>query len=404
MSIQRILSLFLCGALCAFALAALLLLTGDPARAANATRYVATTGADSGDCTDANNPCRTVQYALERATSGDLVKVAAGTYTDLNSHGGQSQVVYLTKTVSIRGGYVSPGFADPPDPGANPTTLDAQAQGRVIHIHGSGDITPTVQGLRLTNGSTGDLGGAIYAYRAQPVISDCQIYSNTASNGGGVVLWRSDGARLARNAVYSNTASPGNGGGLFFWDSDATLINNMVTDNVVEGLVSTGSGINVYSSTVGLLHTTLARNRGGAGHGLYVVSTSTVTAANTILVSHTIGFIIVEAGKPSTATLSATLWGTGTWANGTDWLSEGGLSVGTRNYWADPGFAGPDMGDYHITQGSGAVNRGIDAGVGRDIDNDPRPDWCFSDIGADELSTGLGCRHCYVPLVLRNAP
>ena len=403
MSIQRILSLILCVALCAFALAALLLLTGYPAHAANATRYVATTGADTGDCTGPNNPCRTVQYAVEQASDGDLVKVAAGTYTDLNNQGGQFQAVYITKTVTIRGGYVAPGFADPPDPGANPTTLDAQGQGRVIYIHGSGDITPTVQGLRLTNGSTGDLGGAIYAYRAQPIISDCQIYSNTASNGGGVLFYRIDGARLAASAVYSNTAG-GNGGGLFFRDSDATATNIMVTDNVVEGLGSTGAGINVYSSTVELLHATLARNRGGAGHGLYVVSTSTVTAANTILVSHSIGINVGGGSKASTATLTATLWGTGTWANGTDWLSGGSLNIGTHNLWEEPGFADPDMGDYHISLGSAAVNRGINAGVDRDIDNDPRPDWCFFDIGADELATGLACRHLYLPLLLRNVP
>jgi hypothetical protein len=400
---QRIFSLTLCVALCVFALAALHLLAGGPASAQITTRYVATTGADSGDCTDPNNPCRTVQYAVDRADSGDVVKVAAGIYTDLNSHGGQSQVVYITKTVTIRGGYVAPAFADPPDPGANPTTLSAQGQGRVIYIRGSGDISPTVQGLRLTNGSIGDLGGAIYAYRAQPIISDCQIYSNTASNGGGVAFWRSDGARLAGNTVYSNTAG-GNGGGLFFWDSDATAINIMVTNNVVDGLGGTGAGINVYSSTIQLLHSTLARNRGGAGHGLYVVSTSTVTAANTILVSHAIGLNVGGGPKPSTATLTATLWGTGTWANGSDWLGGGSLNVGTHNLWADPGFADPDLGDYHISPGSAAVNRGIDAGVDRDIDNDPRPDWCFFDIGADELSTGLGCRHYYLPLLLRNTP
>ena len=37
---------------------------------------------------------------------------------------------------------------------------------------------------------------------------------------------------------------------------------------------------------------------------------------NTILVSHTVG-ISVSVG--STATLEATLWGSGVWANGNDW-------------------------------------------------------------------------------------
>ncbi len=401
MNDRRILSLGLCVALCLAALAALLLLVDDPARAGSTTRYVAVTGTDSGKCTEPDDPCLTVQYAVDRANSDDVIKVAAGVYSDLNTPGGQSQVVYITRTTIIKGGYVAPGFTDPPDPDANATTLNAQGQGRVIRIFGSGDIAPILQGLRLTNGSIANQGGAIYAYGAQPTISDCQIYSNSATNGGGASFWRSDDARLEGNTVYSNTVI-GNGGGLFFWDSDATLVNNMVTDNQVGG-VSTGAGINVYSSTVQLLHTTLARNKGGAGHGLYVVGGSTVTAANTILVSHTVGINVGGGARPSTATLMATLWGTGTWANESDWQSGGTLTVGTRNYWGEPRFADPNAGDYHIGPGSAAVNRGIYVGVDKDIDGDRRPDWCFYDIGADELLTGLSC-HVYLPLILRNAP
>ena len=55
MNNRRILSLTLCVALWVCALAVLHLLAGDPARARNATRHVAPTGADVGDCTEPNS-------------------------------------------------------------------------------------------------------------------------------------------------------------------------------------------------------------------------------------------------------------------------------------------------------------------------------------------------------------
>jgi len=38
------------------------------------TRYVATTGVDTGDCTNNTAPCRTVQYAVDVASEGDAIK------------------------------------------------------------------------------------------------------------------------------------------------------------------------------------------------------------------------------------------------------------------------------------------------------------------------------------------
>ena len=47
-----------------------------------ATRYVATTGNDTNNnCRTMATPCLTVQHAVNRATSGDTIQVAAGTYT-----------------------------------------------------------------------------------------------------------------------------------------------------------------------------------------------------------------------------------------------------------------------------------------------------------------------------------
>jgi uncharacterized repeat protein (TIGR01451 family) len=107
---------------------------------------------------------------------------------------------------------------------------------------------------------------------------------------------------------------------------------------------------------------------------------------NTILVSHTIG-ITVTVGN--TATLQATLWGTGTWSNSVDCGGMGAVFTGTLayNYWEAPAFVAPDAGDYHITLASAALDAGVNTGVSADIDGDPRPQGSGYDLGADE--TGL---------------
>ena len=77
----------------------------------------------------------TIQDAVDAATGGEIIKVATGVYTGVQTRTAPAgydgpttvitQVVYISKTVTIRGGYTT-AFTDPPDPETNPTTLDAQ--------------------------------------------------------------------------------------------------------------------------------------------------------------------------------------------------------------------------------------------------------------------------------------
>lgn len=56
--------------------------TPDPPAAG--TKFVATTGSNGGsnDCETVGSPCATITYALTQATSGDVISIAAGTYTE----------------------------------------------------------------------------------------------------------------------------------------------------------------------------------------------------------------------------------------------------------------------------------------------------------------------------------
>jgi len=445
----------------------------------------------AADCTGIPDCYTSVQGAVDAAGVGDVIKVASGVYTGTNSRGGQTQVIYVDETLTIRGGYTTTNW-DTSYPVTQPTILDAQKQGRVIYV--TGDVTPTLEGLCLTNGASTQNGGGIYVEDAHPRISTCNIYSNTAgwggagiavnsgadillagnwihhnvaNSGGGISVDSSSAVTLTDNHIYSNTAQMTEGGGVYFYKSDAislmhnhihhnrvtgsggdgggvyldssevallgnavehnqalyggglsivnshallegnrvlgnragseggiqivestvTLVNNVIAENVKLGFPC-AAGIGVEDSFVTLLHNTIAHNWSPhlVASGVYVAKpdarASVITLTNNILVSHTVG---ITVGVGSTATLEATLWGTGTWANEADWGGAGAIVTGTaeNNVWGPPDFVAPGDRDYHLGPESAAIDRGVKTDVTEDIDGDPRRG--DPDLGADEF-------------------
>jgi hypothetical protein len=342
-------------------MAGLLWLAGQaaPVLADPGTRYVAVSGEDTTDCNDPAHPCRTVQFAVDAAGAGDVIKVAAGVYTGVNDRGGLAQVLYISETVTVRGGYTTTDeYAGPPDSETNRTTLDAEGQGRGVYI--TGEISPTLEGLRVTGGdATGlgsglsgyDAGGGVYVVSATATISGCVVVSNTASTagesyGGGLNLVHSK-ATLQDNTVVSNTASTadyGWGGGLYLDYSVATLVGNTLQGNTAS-TAGTGYGGGLYldRSEATLQGNSVQGNTGsaaglGAGGGLYLSRSAATLQGNTVVgnIASTastgyMGGLFLEDSEATlrgntvvrnTATLSATAAGLG-----------GGLGL-----WGSPSF------------------------------------------------------------------
>ena len=75
-----------------------------------------------------------------------------------------------------------------------------------------------------------------------------------------------------------------------------------------------------------------------------------------------------------------------------------GIAVVTHQFTGFPAFVDPEIGDYHLTVASAAINRGVNAGVSSDLDGKPRgPE---PDLGAYESHPWK----FYVPIVMRKAP
>jgi len=279
--------------LCMVAVVALLLSAGQPARALTPTpRYVVAGGSDATDCTDPSLPCGTVQHAVDVADPGDVVRVATGTYTGINNNGGLAQVVYVDKTLVIRGGYDT-AFLDPPDPDDRPTILDAEGQGRVVFATGS-TVSVTLDGLRLTGGDAyglfpADSGGGLCAEDVYYVLlRNSHVYSSTADIGGGVYYHRSDTSLLAESQIYSNTARAG-AGIYYHLTGNPQLIDSQVYSN---SSTYNGAGVHLASGYYDVILSGNAihhneTTNGGGGGGLYVIGTNAPWIYNNRVYSNT---------------------------------------------------------------------------------------------------------------------
>jgi uncharacterized repeat protein (TIGR01451 family) len=256
---------------------------------------------------------------------------------------------------------------------------NAGEEGGGVYLYESdgGELT----GNEFVSNTASDHGGGLFFYRGPALLTRSTIRSNSARYGGGAFLYETTAA-LSGSTIAANSAIT-SGGGLYFLRADVTLTNTMVLDNRAG---EAGDGIQSYASSMHLLHSTIARNRSsdkGSGIDLYAGG-SNAALTDTILVGHSVG---VYANGDTEASLHATLWGSGAWANDVDW-SGGGIVSQTNDYWGDPAFVDPDAGDYHIRAPSAAIDHGVDAGVDHDIDGDPRPFPVGGgfDLGADEYA------------------
>src|SRR5215831_6342082 len=89
-------------------------------------RFVSKTGSDTGnDCGTAGAPCQTIARALAVAASGDVIKVARGTY-------GENLLIDANGTRLFQGGWDRSFGAR--DVAANPTILRRRPGERVLRI------------------------------------------------------------------------------------------------------------------------------------------------------------------------------------------------------------------------------------------------------------------------------
>jgi hypothetical protein len=275
----------------------------DVARADPGAWFV--TPAGSGNACTQGQPC-SLPEALNKAVNGDMLYLAAGTYT-----GSGAAVVTVTQSISLYGGWDG-STATPPvrNPAAYVSILDGQGQRRGIYIAGA--VAPTVDGCTVVGGNASNCpnpckGGGIYSSMAMLILANNVISGNIActssiSNGlgGGIyVVSAGRGAAILSNRVLSNVASTscrGFGGGIWA-DTCAWLpvVGNSILSNTasITGGLGDGGGIGISSSQYALVDGNViahnvaqggpATSYGSHGGGFYASSCRGVTVTNNLI-------------------------------------------------------------------------------------------------------------------------
>ena len=224
------------------------------------TQQVSQAGGDTlcvvpvGEATGPSAPCHqvftSVQDAVDTAVSGQQIWIATGVYSDVHTRNDVSQIVYLDKSVTLQGGFTIP-FDSQPNPESNPTTLDAEGNGRAVYVAEGQDVT--LIGLNITNGNATNLGGkanapngwggGIFSIGSTLTISQSTIANNVADLqdrdgtdggfGGGIAV-RNGALFLYDSTIRDNLAAQhdlGVGGGVAVENSEFTIENNVIVSN-----------------------------------------------------------------------------------------------------------------------------------------------------------------------------
>jgi len=236
---------------------------------------------------------------------------------------------------------------------------------------------PTVRNCRFSGNSATFGGGAIYSQNDSTIgvisISDCVITGNSAPSGGGLNFRAETRVTLNRCAITANHATAGSGGGAFSLGS-LTLTSCLLADNTASaggGAVYHQGFSTVVADTITLLNCTAARNTASASGGVFAGGPA-YTVRNSILWGN------ASAGSLRARQFATTLTVIDSITDSTVQGWDGVLATPSAlDNDADPRFANPAAGDYHLTANSPAIDTGWNNGLpgaatARDLDGNPR--------------------------------
>ena len=197
------------------------------AKQAAADIWVATTGSDDNDGSQAN-PVATIAKAIELAGDGYTIHIADGNYVN-------DKTLSISKSLTLEGN-------------AN-TVIDGNAS-RIMDV--TADATVVLTNLSFTNGNNA-LVGAI-SNEGKLTISNSNFYSNKATGNSGTIITNKNKLNINNSKFYQNSAGKGvvnnQNDALLVIDNSEFYNNDMTSFSNSYGIVYTTSANATISNTV----------------------------------------------------------------------------------------------------------------------------------------------------------
>ncbi|MGD9126967.1 MAG: right-handed parallel beta-helix repeat-containing protein [Planctomycetia bacterium] len=334
-----------------------------------------------------------------------------------NGHAGEETILFDPSVTMITLGGTELNITDDvtiEGPGDESLTIDAEWDSRVFYINDG--MTATISGMTIANGAwenegggifvgdgstlnlrgatlTGNeswsgMGGGIYGYDFSTIsIADSNISDNYALVGGGVFGGYYSTITVDHSTISQNWADEGGG---VFADVDSSV---MISDSIFsDNYAYMGGGIAVYDYTELTVTNSLICDNGADDEGGAIFAGyygTSVTLTNTTITNNysvwATGGVYLDPQEYHSLTVNNSIIA----LNGGVDLEPTWFLTGDNNLiGVDPGFVGG--GDYHLTEGSPAINAGNNeeaAGIDYDLDGKSRVIYEVVDIGAYEYDS-----------------
>lgn len=179
-------------------------------------RFVAPTGADDSDCTNSEDPCRSVRFAVDQAMDGETIGLAEGTYEVA-----VLPAIEVMRDLNLRGGWDASFI--------NQTGTSTIQNTIWIYPH----AIAQVERLDINTPETNTYG--IYVTYGNLIIRDSAVRDNRTG------IWVEGGtAKIINTTVSGNGFVPGGNGGIVSWYANGrnsvTVINSTITNNQGNGV------------------------------------------------------------------------------------------------------------------------------------------------------------------------
>lgn len=201
------------------------------------TRYVAPMGSDgANDCTNPNQPCASVVYAVQQTEAGDTVQIATGTYTE-------TDVVYLLRDVTITGA----GLVE-----TRITVISGTEQVFLVYPN----VTAAISQLSLYNAARNGISNLGFL-----TLNHLSILNNLGQVTGGGGIYN-EGVLTMTNSLVSGNRSDTVAAGMINY-GQATIRQSLFVGNEA-GPTAYGGGLHNQGVLV-LENVTLTLNKAGSG-------------------------------------------------------------------------------------------------------------------------------------------